>query len=360
MRLKTGGLIMDKKSKQFLLTLLKTASPSGYENDIQRIWLDYTKQFADGTDTDIGGNAIAILNPESDFKIMLAGHCDEIGFVVNRIDDRGFLFFGPVGGISHKVAPGMTVEILGGKSVIPGVIGVNAEHHGGLGEKFAFEDLFFDCGFKDKKEAEKHVRIGDFAVYRSEITELKNGILSSKGLDNKTGSFIVAEVIRKLSGKKLNAGVYSVSTTGEEIGLQGAYFASCKIKPDIAIACDVTWATDYPGVNNAKHGEYSISGGPVLAKGAPVNRKMNEMLEASAKKQKIQLQFEVTAKVTGTDADRIRFTNGGVPVALVSLPIRYMHSPVETVNLKTIDEIIELLCGFILGLTGKENFKPLG
>lgn len=360
MRLKTGGSGMDKKSKQFLYSLLKTASPSGYENNIQKMWLDYTKQYADGTGTDIGGNAIAFLNPQSDFKIMLAGHCDEIGFVVTRVDERGFVCFGPVGGISHKVAPGMTVEILGERSVVPGVIGVNAEHHGGLGDKFAFEDLFIDCGFKDKKEAEKFVRTGDFAVYSSDITELKNGNLSSKGLDNKTGSFIVAEVIRKLSGKKLNVGVYSVSTTGEEIGLQGAYFAACKIKPDIAIACDVTWATDYPGVNNARHGDYSINGGPVLAKGAPVNRKMNEMLEVSAKKLKIKLQFEVTPKVTGTDADRIRFTNGGVPVALVSLPIRYMHSPVETVNLSTIDEIVELLCGFILSLTGKENYKPLG
>lgn len=351
---------MEKKSKQFLYSMLKTASPSGYENDIQKIWMDYAAQYADKIETDIGGNAIAILNPEAEFRIMLAGHCDEIGFVVKRIDENGYIIFGPVGGISHKVAPGLSVEILGSKSVIPGVIGVNAEHHGGLKDTFEFEDLFFDCGFKDRKEAEKHVRTGDFAVYRSELTELKNGKLASKGLDNKTGSFIVAEVIRKLSRKKLNVGVYSVSTTGEEIGLQGAYFAACNIKPDIAVACDVTWATDYPGVNNAKYGEYKIDGGPVLAKGAPVNRKINEMLEESASKLKMKIQIEVTPKVTGTDADRIRFTNGGVPVALVSLPIRYMHSPVETAGLKDIGEVVDLLCTFIQSLTGKENFKPLG
>ena len=351
---------MDKSSKKFLYEMLNTHSPSGYENDIQKKWIAYTKKFADKVVTDIGGNAVAVLNPDAKFKIMLAGHCDEIAFIVSRIDENGFIRFNPVGGISHKVAPGLTVEILGRKNILTGVIGVNAEHHGGLGEKFEFEDLFFDCGFKDKKEAQKHIRIGDYAVYRNQITELKNGMISSKGLDNKTGSFIVAEVIRKLSGKKLNTGVYSVSTTGEEIGLQGAFFAASSVEPDIAIACDVTWATDYPGVNNAKYGDYPLNGGPVLAKGAPINRKINKMLENAASRLKMKVQIELTPRVTGTDADRIRFTGKGVPVALVSLPIRYMHSPVETVSLKAIDEVTDLLCAFISDLTGQENFKPLG
>ncbi|MFO7810205.1 MAG: M20/M25/M40 family metallo-hydrolase [Candidatus Delongbacteria bacterium] len=350
---------MDKRSEKFLYRMLEIPSPSGYENDIQKEWMSYTKEFADRITTDIGGNATAVLNPGSKFKIMLAGHCDEIGFVIRSIDDNGFLFFGPVGGISHKIAPGLKVDILGKRSKVSGVIGVNAEHHGGLKEKFGYEDLFFDCGFKTKKEAEKLVSIGDYAVYRSEPVKLKNGRISSKALDNKTGSFIVAEVIKKLSGEKFKAGVYSVSTTGEEIGLQGAYFGASALNPDIAIAVDVTWATDYPGVNTGKYGEYKMDGGPVLAKGAPVNRKINMMLEAAAKKSNIPVQIELTPRSTGTDADRIRFTNTGVPVALVSLPIRYMHSPVETASIRTIDEVIDLLCTFIKSITGKENFKPL-
>ncbi|HQO09263.1 MAG TPA: M20/M25/M40 family metallo-hydrolase [Clostridiales bacterium] len=350
---------MDKNSKKFLLELLNTPSPSGYENDIQRKWMSYVKNFADRVETDIGGNAIAILNPGAKMKVLLAGHCDEIGFIINRIDDNGFIYFGPVGGISHKIASGLKVEILGEKEKIKGVIGVNAEHHGGLKEKFEYEDLYIDCGFKDRKEALKKVRTGDFAVYYTEPMELFNGKISSKGLDDKTGCFIVAEVIKKLSGKKFNAGVYSVSTTSEEIGLQGAYFAAAGIEPSMAIVCDVTFATDYPGVNTSKYGEYKIGGGPVLAKGSPINKKINSLLFKAAEEIKCDVQIELTPKITGTDADRIRFTNRGVPVALVSLPLRYMHSPVETASYSDIEKTIDLICRFILSLTGKENFKPL-
>jgi len=350
---------MDKDSKRFLYELLNTPSPSGYEKDIQLKWLKYTAKYAERTGSDIGGNAIAVLNSKAKMKILLAGHCDEIGFIINRIDDNGFIFFGPVGGISHKVAPGLKVEILGKNGKLTGIVGVNAEHHGGLNEKFEYEDIYIDCGFKDKKEACKKVQIGDFAVYKTEPLELMNGRISSKGLDDKTGCFIVAEVIKKLSGKKLNAGVYSVSTTSEEIGLQGAYFAATGIDPSLALVCDVTWATDYPGVNTSKYGEYKIDGGPVLAKGSPINTKINDLLIKAAGRIKIDVQTELTPKITGTDADRIRFTNKGVPVALVSLPLRYMHSPVETVSLKEIEKVIDLICEFIQNITGKENFKPL-
>ncbi len=350
---------MEKKQKEFLYELLRTPSPSGAEFSIQKKWLAYTKLYADRVKTDIGGNAIAVLNPGAKFKVLLAGHCDEIGFIVTRTDDSGFISFGPVGGISHKVAPGLRVEILTEKGGLEGVIGVNAEHHGGLKDKFEFEDLFIDCGFKNRKEAQKYVSVGDFAVYKPEITELKNGLISSKALDDKTGAFVVAEVIRRLKGKKLNVGVYAVSTTSEEIGLCGAYFAAAGIDPDLAIACDVTWATDYPSVNRSKYGDYKLDGGPVIAVGSPVSVKINRMLKQAAEKKKIPVQTEVVPRITGTDADRMRFTNTGVPVALVSLPVRYMHSPVETVSLDQIENVIEILTGFIIDLTGKENLKPL-
>jgi putative aminopeptidase FrvX len=350
---------MDKESKNFLYELLRTPSPSGNESEIQKKWMARTKKYADKIQTDIGGNAVAVLNPDAKFKVLLAGHCDEIGFIVTRIDEKGFICFAPVGGISHKVAPGLQVEVLGQKGSVYGVIGVNAEHHGGLKDKFEYEDLFIDCGFNNKKEAGNFVQTGDFAVYKTDILELRNGLISSKALDDKTGCFIVSEVIKKLSGKKLKAGVYSASTTSEEIGLQGAYFAAAGIEPDMAIVCDVTWATDYPGVNTSKYGEYKVEGGPVLAKGSPINKKINDMLFKAAKDLKMPVQIELTPKITGTDADRIRFTNKGVPVALVSLAIRYMHSPVETVSLKEIEKVVELIVKFIEGLSGKENLKPL-
>ncbi len=350
---------MEKDAKNFLKKLLATPSPSGFETAIQQVWIDYVKSFADEVKTDMGGNVVAVLNPKAKFKVLLAGHCDEIGFMVKKIDSNGFLRVAKVGGISHKVAPGMKVTVLGCKKELTGVFGVNAEHHGGLGDKFSFDDLYIDCGAKSKEEMEKFVAIGDYAVYNTEPEFLLNNKLCARALDDKSGAFIVAEVIRRLHKEKLNVGVYSVSTVQEEIGAAGAFFAAAGIEPDMAIACDVTFATDYPGVNTSEHGEYSLEGGPVLAKGAPINKKINKMLEETAKKHKIKLQYELTISSTGTDADKMRFTRGGVPVALVSLPLRYMHSPVETCSLKDIEENITLLVEMIKSMTGKENLKPL-
>lgn len=350
---------MNKKSNKFLFELLSTPSPSGHELEIQKKWLAYVGEFADKTDSDIAGNAFGIINPDAEFKILLAGHCDEIGFVINRIDDNGYLYFAKVGGISHKIAPGLKIEVLGTHKKITGIVGVNAEHQGGLGDKFGYENLYIDCGAKDKKEMEKFIQIGDLAVYKREPEFLLNDRISARGLDNRTGAFLIAEVLKRLSVKRPKVGVYAASTVGEEIGLQGAYFAGAGIKPDMALACDVTFATDHPGVDINKYGEYKLDGGPILAKGAPINKKINDMLIETAKKLDIKLQFELTPASTGTDADRIRYTGTGVPVALVSLPLRYMHSPVETISLKDLEQEIDLITEMICNLTGDENLKPL-
>lgn len=349
---------MDEQAKQFLVELLQTPSPSGHEMAIQKKWLNYVKPFAESIATDFAGNAIASLNKNADFKVLLAGHCDEIGFLVRRIDDKGFVYVEKLGGISHKPAIGMKVQILGKKPII-GMIGANAEHHGGMKDEFKFEDLFIDIGAKTKREAMEYVAIGDVAVYKREPELLLNRRISGRGLDNRTGAFIVAEVLKRLSGEKLNVGVFSVSTVNEETNMGGAYFAGSNIKPSMAIATDVTFATDYPSVNQAKYGEIELEKGPVLAKGAPINWKINEMLERSAERLNISLQYELTPRRTGTDADQLRLTGKGVPIALVSLPLRYMHSPVETASLQDIEEEISLLVDFILHLTGNEDLKPL-
>lgn len=348
---------MDAQAKQFLFELLQTPSPSGFEMDIQKKWLHYVKPYVSSVTTDYAGNAIATLNPGADFRVLLAGHCDEIGFLVRRIDEQGFLYVEKLGGISHKPAIGMKVQFLG-KQPITGVVGVNAEHHGGMKDEFKFHDLFIDIGAKSKREALEYVNIGDVAVYKREPELLLNDRIAGRGLDNRTGAFIVAEVMKRLSEKELNVGVYGVSTVNEETNMGGAYFAGANLKPTMALALDVTFATDYPSVSRAKYGEIDIEKGPVLAKGAPINWKINQWLEEAAERLNLTLQYELTPRRTGTDADQLRLTGHGVPVALVSLPLRYMHSPVETVSIYDIEDEILLIVDFITHLTGKEDLRP--
>ncbi|MRG85206.1 M20/M25/M40 family metallo-hydrolase [Salinibacillus xinjiangensis] len=350
---------MELTNKQFLLDLLTTPSPSSMEMTIQKKWMNYIKPYADEIRTDHAGNVIGILNPDADFKVLLAGHCDEIAFVITKIEKDGFLRFSKMGGISPKVAVGMKVEILGANKTLTGVIGANAEHHGGVKEKLEFEDLYIDCGAKSKDEIEPYIQIGDLAIYKREPEILMDRYISGRGLDNRTGAFIVAEVLRKLSEKNVHAGVYAASTVNEETNLGGAYFAAAGIQPSFAIACDVTFATDYPGVDTAKYGDIQLEKGPVLAKGAPINRKVNQFLQKAAQDLYMDVQYELTPRNTGTDADKMRYTGVGVPVGLVSLPLRYMHSPVETASMKDIQEEIDLLVKMIEDLSGSESLNPL-
>ncbi|SIS43982.1 M20/M25/M40 family metallo-hydrolase [Salimicrobium flavidum] len=350
---------MTEKNTDFLMELLNTASPSSYEMPIQRKWMEEMKKYADEIQTDDSGNVIAVKNPEAETKVMLAGHCDEIALVVNRIDEQGYIYVDKMGGVNPKAAVGMKVDILGSKGDLSGVIGVNAQHHGGLKGDFDLSDLFIDCGARSKEEVAEYVQIGDLAVYRRTPEVMMDRYISGRGLDNRTGQFIVGEVIRRLHKEEINVGVYAASTVNEETNMGGAYFAAAGVEPTMAIACDVTFATDYPGVDKSKYGEVELEKGPVLAKGAPINRNINQMLEHAAGEKNISLQYELTSRATGTDADRMRLTGKGVPVSLVSLPLRYMHSPVETASVDDIEECIELLVTFIKNLNGDESLNPL-
>ncbi|MCP8617783.1 M20/M25/M40 family metallo-hydrolase [Salirhabdus salicampi] len=350
---------METSSRKFLQTLLTTPSPSSMEMQIQKKWMNYVQSFAHKIKTDNAGNVIGILNPDAEFKLLLAGHCDEIGLIVTKIEDNGFVRFTKMGGISPKLAPGMKVDILGEEKTITGVIGANAQHHGGLKDDVQFEDLYIDCGAKSKDELEQYIHIGDLAVYKRTPEWLMDRYISGRGLDNRTGAFIVAEVLRKLSQTDVKVGVYAASTVNEETNMGGAYFAAAGIQPTMAIACDVTFATDYPGVNKAKHGDIRLDRGPVLAKGAPINRKVNQLLEQAAKRLQMKVQYELTPRSTGTDADKMRYTGPGVPVGLVSLPLRYMHSPVETASIQDIEEEIDLIVDMIANLDGTESLNPL-
>lgn len=350
---------MNQESKEFLLELLNTPSPSGREQEIQKKWANYIKPYADRIETDNAGNVIAILNPEAKFKVLLAGHCDEVAFIINRIDDNGYLRFSRVGYISPKLAPGMQVEVLGCKKHIIGVIGAKPKHFDEDDDKIEFEDLYIDCGADSKEEMEQYVRFGDLAVYRREPELLLSDKISGRGLDNKTGAFIVAEVLKSVARKNPKVGVYCISTASEEINAQGAFSAGAGIEPDMAVICDVTFATDHPGVNTDKHGTVYLGKGPALGIGPAVSRKINDMLERTAEKLQLKLQYELYASNTGTDGDRLRYTGKGIPFTLVSLPLRYMHSPVETASFKDISEEIRLLSELILSLTGEESLRPV-
>ncbi len=352
---------MEKKSVDFLLTLLETPSPSGDEKAFQKIWLERVKKFAE-VDTDMAGNAIGILNKNADFKVLLAGHCDEIGMVVTSIDENGFVYFTKSGGIDHTILPGLEVEIFGESEKIDGVIGFSRTPEFKIPEKISMEDLHIDCGAIDSKSVKKlkkQIKIGDYILYKSSPKLSKDGIVTGKGLDNKTGAFIVSEVLRKLSKKKLKVGVYCVSTTGEETNLRGAYFAGSGLNPSLALACDVTFATDTPGMCHKKFAKIELGKGPTLSKGSPINPEVNKLLEKAAKKAKIATQYELTPEQTCTDADKIHFSGNGVPVAIVSLPLRYMHSPIEMASIKDIENEIDMLVEFISGLTGKEDLRPV-
>lgn len=345
-------------NKTFLESLIKCPSPSGNEFAIQHVWADELRPYADKLEADMSGNVYAILNPEAPFKVLLAGHCDEIAFMVKYIDASGYIYVTNAGGISPKVALGNHVRVLG-KQTLTGVVGVKAQHKGGAKDEIKVEDLTIDVGAKSKEELEGIVEVGDFIIYDMDYKYLLNNRFSGRGLDNRTGAFIVGEVIKALSKEKINVGVYGVSTVNEETTMGGAYFAASRVQPNMAIALDVTFATDESDSSPRKDGTVKLGEGAVISYGSQINPKVNQLIKAAAKNHNHPLQTELTPKGTGTDADRMRFTGEGVPVALISLPLRYMHSPSEVVSLDDIQSEINLIVDMIKDLNGDENLAPV-
>lgn len=345
-------------NQNFLNNLIECPSPSGDEKKIQKLWMDEMKPFVDEIRTDLSGNAYGILNPDAPFKVLLAGHCDEIAFMVKHINSDGFISVAKAGGISPKLALGNRVRILGQKE-IKGVVAVQAEHKGGAKGEIKIEDILIDTGAKDKEALEGLVEVGDYIIYDVDHEMLLNDLYTARALDNRSGAFIIGEVLKQLSKENINVGVYGVSTVNEETTQGGAHFAASLIQPDMAIACDVTFATDGPGSSPQKEGDIKLGGGPVISVGSQVNRKINQIFKDVAKAKEYPLQVELTPGRTGTDADTMRFTGKGVSVALLSLPLRYMHSPSEVVSLKDIEAEINLLVDFIKSLSGQEDLNPL-
>jgi endoglucanase len=353
---------MRDQSVQFLKTLVNTPSPVGHEVRGQRVWLDYAKQFADETFSDAYGNCVAVLNKGGSPRLMLAGHADEIAMAVNYITEDGYIYVRKMGGVDAAITKAQRVVIHTRNGPVKGVVG-NVAPHLMREEKDAkppkIHDLFLDVGVSSRKEAEKIVRIGDPITLADEFDLLRNELVVGRAFDNRIGTFAVAEALRllKAARTKLNAEVCAVSNVQEEVGLLGARQIAYSLKPDVALVVDVTHATDYPTVSKPQHGDVQLGKGPCITHGGCNHPEVVARIEAVAAAKKIPLQHEAMSNSSGTDTDAIFWTRGGIASALISLPNRYMHSPVEVVSLKDLEKIPELLAGFAQSLEAGEGFK---
>lgn len=352
---------MREQSLEFLRRLVNTPSPSGHESRGQRVWLDYVKSYAEETFTDAYGNAVAVLNKGGSPRVMMAAHADEIALAVNFIDDQGYVYVRKLGGVDAAITKAQRVTVHSRKGPVKGVVGNVAPHLTKEADEKRpkIHDLFIDLGVRDRKEARQLVEIGDPITLNDEFELLRNNLAVARAFDNRIGTFAVAEAARLLAPKrgKLKAEICLVSNIMEEVGLLGARQIAYALKPDAALVVDVTHATDYPTVNKAQHGDIKLGKGPAITHGGCNHPSVVARLEKVAESLKIKLQHEAMSATSGTDTDVIFWTRGGIPSALISLPNRYMHSPVELVHLGDLEQIPELLAGFALSLKSGEQFK---
>jgi endoglucanase len=353
---------MREASLNFLKTLVNTPSPVGHEARGQRVWLDYAGQFADETFSDAYGNCVAVLNKGGGPRVMLAGHADEIAMAVNYLDDNGFIYVRKMGGVDAAITKAQRVVIHTRGGAVKGVVGNVAPHLmklEGDPKPPKIHEIFIDIGVGSRKEAEKVVRVGDPITLADEFDILRGELAVARAFDNRIGTFAVAETLRLLkeSKLKLNAEICAVSNVQEEVGLLGARQIAYALHPEIALVVDVTHATDYPTVSKMQHGDIKIGKGPALTHGGCNHPEVVKRLEEVAAKKKIPLQHEAMSATSGTDTDVIFWTRGGIASGLISLPNRYMHSPVEVVSLKDLELIPTLMAGFVESLKKGEQFK---
>lgn len=353
---------MRDESLAFLKTLVNTPSPVGHEARGQRVWLDYAAQFADTTYSDAYGNCVAVLNQGGSPRLMLAAHADEIAMAVNYIDAEGFIYVRKMGGVNAAIMKAQRVVIHTRNGPVKGVIGNVAPHltkNDDAPKPPKIHDLFVDIGVKSAKEARKWVQVGDPITLTDEFDVLRGDLIVARAFDNRIGTFAVAETLRLLQAfkGKLKAEVCAVSNIQEEVGLLGVRQIAYSLKPDVAIVVDVTHATDYPTVSKAQHGDIKIGAGPAVTHGGANHPEVVRRIEEVAKSKRILLQHETVSSTSGTDTDAVFWTRGGIPSALISLPNRYMHSPVEVVSLKDLVLIPELMAAFARSLKAREAFK---
>ena len=352
---------MNKTSQNFLKALLEAPSPSGYEQPAAKIWRDYVKSSVDELIPDVHGNTIAVLNPKANFKFMLAGHIDEIGLMITYIDDKGYIYTAQIGGMDPSLLVGQRVKIITKKGDVFGVIGRKAIHQMKPDERkkgVEMENIWVDIGADSKKEAEKRVSVGDPIVVDVECRQLDSDKIVSRATDDKAGAYVVAEVMKALSKRKLNVCVMGVATVQEEVGLRGAITSSYNVNPDAGFAIDVTFASDHPETDPKKIGEVKLGSGPVLHRGPNINPIMEDVLFKIAKQKKIPYQLTAEPRGTGTDANAMQLSRGGAATGLISIPNRYMHTPVEVISAKDLDNTVKLIVEYIAAHPAKRDYRP--
>lgn len=352
---------MTKKDRAFLFDLLETPSPTGFEMPGQRCWAKHVKSFSDDVQCDAYGSTWATVKGKSDKIVMLKAHADEIGYVIKQVTKSGFLYLDRVGGSDAATGRGRRLRILGDKGEVLGIIGNTAIHlRKRENEKVpAVHELWVDVGASSAKEVEQMgLRVGHPAVYTEGPVELHGGRIVSRAVDNRVGGFIIASALKQLaeSGKKPEFTVVALNAVQEEIGGNGATMATHRLRPDLCLCTDVTHATDTPGLSHAQHGDIKLGGGPTVTHGAANHPLLVARLMEVAKAKKIPIQHEAAGRFTGTDTDSIFISRSGVPSALVSLPLRCMHSVVEMADEKDIAATANLLAEFVLSLKPDDDF----
>lgn len=349
------------ESQQFLETLLTTPSPTGFEERLQGVVEASMRPFADEIRRDVHGNLLAIKNPNAPFRIMLAGHCDQIALIVNYIDAEGFLYVLPLGGWDPMHLVGQRVVIETASGPVPGVLGKKPIHLLNEEERKKvpkIHELWIDIGARTKEDAEQSVNIGDPVTLELEFRRLRNNLIASPAMDDKAGVWVVMEALKRLTHLAPEVGVAAVSTVAEEAGLRGARTSAYGFDPQIGIAVDVTFATDCPTIEKKQNGEVKLGGGPVLARGPAMNTKLVSGMVAVARERAIPFQMVADVKTMSTDTGAIQINRAGVATSLVSLPNRYMHSAVEVVSLDDLDNAAELIARYVESVTPSIELIP--
>ncbi len=354
--------ILNKKSMDFLEKYLNNAAPTGYEWDGQKLWMDYLKPYVDEFITDTYGTAVGVINPDAKYKVVIEGHADEISWYVNYISDNGLIYVIRNGGSDHQIAPSKVVNIHTKNGIVKGVFGWPAIHTRNRAKEEAPkpDNICIDIGAKDKDEVLKMgVHVGCVITYPDEFHILNGDKFVCRALDNRMGGFMIAEVARLLKENKktLPFGLYITNSVQEEIGLRGAQMITETIKPNVAIVTDVTHDTTTPMIDRKKEGHLEIGLGPVVAYAPAVQQKLRDLITDTAEAKKIPFQRSALSRATGTDTDAFAYSNGGVASALISLPLRYMHTTVEMVHKDDVENVIKLIYETLLKIEDGETFS---
>ena len=354
--------ILDKKALTFLENYLNNASPTGYESEGQKIWMNYLKPYVHEFITDIYGTAVGVINPDAKYKVVIEGHSDEISWYVNYITDNGLIYVIRNGGSDHQIAPSKLVNIHTKKGIVQGVFGWPAIHtrKNGKEEVPKLENIFIDVGAKDKDEVEKMgIHVGCVITYPDSFKILNKNKFICRAIDNRAGGFIIAQVARLIFENKIKLpfGLYITNSVQEEVGLRGAEMITQKIKPDVAIVTDVCHDTSTPMINKKTEGHTEIGKGPVISYAPAVQNNLRERIIKQAEKNKIPFQRLASSRFTGTDTDAFAYSNGGVASALISLPLRYMHTTVEMVHRDDVENVIKLIYETVNSIKNNESFS---